>query len=73
MTGTDGGRQALERELRGAAPRGVAALDSDALHDLASAVADARRRQAAEIAAAGERALSHLPALLRVAVRKVAG
>jgi len=63
----------LERELGGSAPPGVAELDSAHLEHLAAAVADARRRQAAEIAAAGDRALQHVPRPLRAAIRKVIG
>jgi hypothetical protein len=65
--------RALEDEIRGAAPPTVAALDPAQVDDLAQAVAEARRRQAAEIAAAGDQALSHIPRLLRVAIRKVVG
>jgi hypothetical protein len=54
-------------------PPGLDNLDDDHLRDLADAVAAAKRRQAAEIAAAGDQALRHVPRLLRVAIRKVAG
>jgi hypothetical protein len=73
MTSTGEGMQALERELRGPVPSGLAELDSEHLHHLAQAVAEAKRRQAAEIAAAGDQALKHVPRLLRVAIRKVMG
>jgi hypothetical protein len=73
MALTGDGLQALEKELGGAPPPGVASLDSDDLYDLARAVANARRRQAAEIGAAGDQALNHVPRLLRVAIRKVVG
>jgi hypothetical protein len=73
MTTTGDGMQALQRELRGDVPPGLAELDSEHLHRLAEAVADAKRRQAAEIAAAGDQALKHVPRLLRVAIRKVTG
>jgi hypothetical protein len=73
MTGTANGLQALEQELGGAVPPGLAGLESGDLHDLAAAVAEARRRQAAEIAAAGDQALNHVPRILRIAIRKVMG
>ncbi len=67
------GRDALKAQLGGRVPPPLAGVDDDALGELASAVAGARRRQAAEIAAAGDQALSHVPRLLRVAIRKVVG
>jgi hypothetical protein len=73
MTTTGEGIRALRRELRGDVPLGLAELDSEHLNQLAEAVADAKRRQAAEIAAAGDQALKYVPRLLRVAIRKVAG
>ena len=67
------GLAALEAEL-GAKPHpGLARLDGAQLDDLAEAIAGARRRQAAEIEAAGDRALSHIPRLLRGPIRKVLG
>ncbi len=69
MTGK--GLQALEAELRGPAPQAIKLLSDDQLRDLASAVHDARRRQAAELGAAGEKALGHVPRLLRAPVRRV--
>ncbi len=65
------GLRALEAELRATAPQAIAQLSEAHLHDLAQAVRDARRRQAAELAAAGEKALGHVPRLLRAPVRMV--
>jgi hypothetical protein len=65
------GLRALEAELRASPPRAVKQLSQEQLQDLASAVRDARRRQAAELAAAGEKALGHVPRLLRAPVRRV--
>jgi hypothetical protein len=62
------GLRALEAELRAPAPQ---ALSEAQLQDLAAAIRDARRRQAAELTAAGEKALSHIPRLLRAPVRRV--
>jgi hypothetical protein len=69
MTTTGDGIQALRRELKGDVPPGIAGLDSEHLQLLAQAVADAKRRQAAEIAAAGDQALKYVPRLLRIAIR----
>ena len=65
------GIEALEAQLR--APAGIRGLDDAHLLDLAEAIGEARRRQAAELAAAGDEALSHIPRLLRVPVRKAFG
>jgi hypothetical protein len=67
------GRDALKAQLGGRFPPALTGVDDGSLGDLADAVASARRRQAAEIAAAGDQALSHIPRLLRVAIRKVVG
>jgi hypothetical protein len=67
------GREALKAQLGGQVPPALTGIDDDSLGDLAAAVATARRRQAAEIAAAGDQALSHVPRLLRMAIRKVTG
>jgi len=67
------GFKALAAELRDTPPPSLAALDDDQLKDLLGAVRDARHRQAAELRAAGEKALSHIPRLLRGPVRKMVG
>jgi hypothetical protein len=64
---------ALEREFGSKPPPGLTRLDADALNDLVDAVREARRRQAAEVEAAGERALGFIPRLLRGPIRKVVG
>jgi hypothetical protein len=51
----------------------VAGLADAQLLNLSEAVTAARRRQAAELAAAGDQALRHIPKLLRVPLRKVLG
>jgi hypothetical protein len=63
----------LARELRGPVPSGVAALGAGERRHLAGLIADARHRQAAEIAAAAERGLSFVPRLLRGPLRKALG
>jgi hypothetical protein len=65
------GLRALETELRAPAPQALRALSDAQLHDLATAVRDARHRQADELTAAGEKALRHIPRLLRAPVRRV--
>ena len=67
----DAGLKALEAELRGKAPAGLSRLSDEELRDLAEAIRSARRRQAADLAAALEESLSHIPKLLRGPVRKV--
>ena len=64
---------ALEAQLGSRAPDGLACLDEDELDDLVHAVRDARFRQAAELEAVGDRALSFVPRLLRGPIRRVMG
>jgi hypothetical protein len=70
---SEDGLHALETELAGTAPSSLGALAHEHLVDLATAVRDARHRQASELAAAGDKALGHIPRLLRGPVRKVLG
>jgi hypothetical protein len=65
------GLKALEAQLGATAPIGIAQLSTDQLRALSDAVTDARRRQAAELAAASEQALQHIPKLLRLPIRKM--
>jgi hypothetical protein len=60
----------LESSL-GQLPPGVRGLDPAHLEHLAAALAEARRAQARELAAAGERGLRFVPRLLRGPVRKL--
>ena len=62
---------ALEQELSAAPPQGLKSLSADELADLAAAVHSARKRQAHELAAAGDAAFGHVPRLLRAPIRKV--
>lgn len=64
---------ALARELRGPVPSTVAQLRGADVEHLAGLIADARHRQAAAIAAAGDRGLSFVPRLLRGPLRKALG
>jgi hypothetical protein len=65
--------QDLEDQLRGPVPPGVAQLPAEHLHHLADAVRSARRRQADELQAAGDKALNVIPRLLRGPIRKIVG
>jgi hypothetical protein len=67
------GTKALEAQLRASAPAGIRRLADRDLADLATAISDARHRQAAELAAAGDQAFSHIPRLLRGPVRRALG
>ena len=64
---------ALRKQLAAAPPPAVAQLGADELRHLSEAIAAARHQQAAELAKAGEKALGHIPKLLRAPVRKVLG
>ena len=69
MTVTDDALAALRDQLGEDPPETVAALAPARLQDLAEAVHAARRRQAIELAAAGEEAFRHVPRLLRGPIR----
>lgn len=57
----------------GELPESVAALPEEDRRDLAEALHQARRRQGAALAKAGEESLRFVPALLRPAVRRAVG
>ena len=63
----------LADELGGQVPPEVARLPAAELEHLAGLIAEARHRQAAEIARAAERGLSFVPRLLRGPLRKALG
>lgn len=67
------GSDALRRALGARAPEGLQSLADDERAHLAEAVSDARRRQARALAQGGERALQHIPRLLRAPIRRLAG
>jgi hypothetical protein len=67
------GLAAVEAQIGSEPPAGLTRLSDEELNDLATAIRDARRRQAAEIEAAAERALGYVPRLLRGPLRKVVG
>jgi hypothetical protein len=64
---------ALGAQLGESAPQALRQLSGDELTDLSNAVRTARRRQTKALADAGERALGHIPRLLRGPVRKIVG
>jgi len=57
----------------GSLPEGIEALPAEHQQDLADALRDARRKQGAALAKAGNDALQYVPALLRPAIRKAVG
>jgi hypothetical protein len=61
----------LEEELRAQPPPAVLELDDELLRDLAATVRQARHRQAAELARAGDKALGLIPRVLRGPVRRM--
>jgi hypothetical protein len=63
----------LAAQLRADPPAGLRSLRPHELNDLTSAVRDARRRQAAELQTAGDKAYGHIPRLLRGPIRKIVG
>jgi hypothetical protein len=64
---------ALRAQLGQSAPTALREITADELHDLGAAIAHARHRQAAALAEAGDRALSHIPRLLRGPIKRVVG
>jgi predicted DNA-binding transcriptional regulator YafY len=67
----DDAYNALNAQLGRAAPEGLRQLSADELTDLAAAIREARHRQAKALAEAGDRALNHIPRLLRGPVRRI--
>ena len=67
------GLEAVERQLRAPAPAGLRDLDDADLRALAQAVRQARHRQAAELEAAGDKALALVPRMLRGPIRRMLG
>lgn len=63
----------LSALLGGRAPNSLRSLQPAQLKDLAAAIKVARRRESEALAAAGDRALSFIPRLLRGPIRKVVG
>jgi cytochrome c553 len=64
---------ALREQLGAAMPDGLSELSDHELRHLAAAISEARHRQAQALAEAGERALGHIPRLLRGPVRRIVG
>jgi hypothetical protein len=67
------GARLLEEQLRAQPPSAILELDDEHLRDLAAAVREARHRQAAELARAGDKALGLIPRMLRGPVRRMLG
>jgi len=66
-------RRELEAQLGARLPKGLSVLSASELDDLADALQSARRRQAAALAEAGDRALARIPRFLRAPIKKLAG
>jgi hypothetical protein len=62
---------AIERELAASPPAALGRLSPEQRDDLAAAIRDAKRRQAAALAAAGDQALGLIPRLLRGPIRRL--
>jgi hypothetical protein len=65
------GHKLLERELGTVPPAGLDALEDSHLAELAAAVQEAKRSQAEALGRAADRALGHIPRVLRGPVRAV--
>lgn len=68
---TDAAFERLARELDGPLPSGLDALSATEINRLADAVVLLKQKQASDLSTALEKALSHIPALLRGTVRKI--
>ncbi|MBK1789246.1 hypothetical protein [Prauserella cavernicola] len=66
-------KRTLAEQLGSPLPPGIEALAEEHKEALGDALRQARRRQAAALSSAAEESLSHVPFLLRGAVRKAAG
>ena len=73
MTQRESKFEALASRLGTEPPQSLRDLSPAQLEDLTTAISDARRRQGQALAASGERALSHVPRLLRGPVRRIVG
>jgi hypothetical protein len=65
--------QVVTRELGAPTPDAFAALSDAQLKNLADTLHAARKRQRAQMAAATDSAMQHIPLLLRGAVKKIIG
>jgi hypothetical protein len=62
---------AIEREVAAPLPTALGRLTPEQRDDLAQAIRDAKHRQAAALAAAGEQALGLIPRILRGPIRRL--
>ncbi|HET8977449.1 MAG TPA: hypothetical protein VFN87_04775 [Solirubrobacteraceae bacterium] len=65
--------EALRARLGDGAPDALSQLSDAELRHFAATLDDARHRQARAIAEAGDRALHHIPRLLRGPIRRIVG
>jgi len=70
---TDEAFDALREQLGTSPPASLRELDRQHLEDLTESIQAARSRQAEALQDAGDRALRHVPRLLRGPVRRVVG
>lgn len=70
MSGNTDGLAQLRAALREDPPEGLETVDDEVLITLAAAIREAEEHQRSELREAGDRALRHVPALLRGPVRK---
>jgi hypothetical protein len=70
---TDEAFEALRAQLGGTAPKGLERLEAEQLVHLTESIRAARRRQSQALAQAGDRALRHVPRLLRAPIRRIVG
>ncbi|MFF5991952.1 hypothetical protein [Prauserella flavalba] len=66
-------QRTLAEQLGAPLPPGIEALAEEHKEIIGDALRQARRKQATALSAAAEESLSHVPFLLRGAVRKAAG
>jgi len=62
---------AIEREVAARPPAALGRLTPEQRDDLAQAIRDAKHRQAAALAAAGEQALGLIPRILHGPIRRL--
>lgn len=71
MTGSKGAQPALREAIDAEVPEGIGAINAEAQNALAALLVEARQAQQQRLQQSLERALGHLPRLLRMPVRRV--
>jgi hypothetical protein len=70
---TDEAFEALRTQLGGTAPKSLERLEAKQLAHLTESIRAARRRQSQALVEASDRALRHVPRLLRAPIRRIVG